>query len=88
MTETHITDIARVIQLAIAPVFLSQMIGLMFVAGMLALIASLVAFLREIFLAVTSARNAVRLSLPLQRILSPRTEQSTAPRPAEERMSK
>jgi uncharacterized protein DUF2721 len=173
MTETHITDIARVIQLAIAPVFLltavgtiigvlsnrlarivdrtrvledhvgdtqqvaasaqseletlgrrmgliylaiglavvcalligllivlafvdaflsinlSKMIGLMFVAGMLALIASLLAFLREIFLAVTSARNAVRLKLPLHRILSRGTQQkSTATRPAEERVSK
>jgi hypothetical protein len=86
MTETHITDIARVIQLAIAPVF--KMIGLMFVAGRLALIASLLAFLREIFLAVTSARNAVRLQLPLQRILSRGTEQSTPTRPAEERVSK
>jgi len=154
MTETHITDIARVIQLAIAPVFLltavgtiigvlstrlarivdrtrvledavcpdqeraaeaqaelmvlgrrmglvylaiglavvcalmigalivlafadaflsidlSKVIGLLFVAGMLSFIGSLLTFLREIFLAVETARAAMRIRLPLQRFLS------------------
>jgi MFS family permease len=161
MTETHITDIARVIQLAIAPVFLltavgtiigvlsgrlarivdrtrvleeqvsagqvttpqcqaeletlgrrmalsylaiglavvcalfigvlivlafadaflaidlSKMIGLLFVAAMLAFIASLLAFLREIFLAVGSTRDALR-KLPLLRSFNPTKRRSTA----------
>jgi hypothetical protein len=34
--------------------------GALFVLAMLALIVSLVAFLREIFLAVSSARSAIR----------------------------
>jgi len=46
---------------------LSKVIGLLFVAGMLALIASLLVFLREIFLAVACAREAMRLKLPLER---------------------
>jgi len=36
---------------------LSKFIGLLFIAAMLAFILSLMVFLREIFLAVTSARN-------------------------------
>ena len=39
---------------------LAKLMGALFVLAMLALIASLVAFLREIFLAVTSARSAIR----------------------------
>jgi hypothetical protein len=49
---------------------LSRVIGLLFVAGMLALIASLLAFLREIFLAVACAREAMRLKLPLERSIT------------------
>lgn len=45
---------------------LSKMIGLLFVAAMLTFIASQLAFLREIFLAVGSARDAIR-QLPLPR---------------------
>jgi hypothetical protein len=39
---------------------LARLMGALFVLAMLALIVSLVAFLREIFLAVTSARSAIR----------------------------
>lgn len=39
---------------------LSRFIGLLFIAAMLAFILSLMVFLREIFLAVTSARNRMR----------------------------
>ncbi|HVQ62077.1 MAG TPA: DUF2721 domain-containing protein [Burkholderiales bacterium] len=39
---------------------LSKFIGLLFIAAMLAFILSLLVFLREIFLAVTSARNQMR----------------------------
>lgn len=39
---------------------LSKFIGLLFIAAMLAFILSLMVFLREIFLAVTSARNQMR----------------------------
>ena len=39
---------------------LAKLMGALFVLAMLALIVSLVAFLREIFLAVTSARSAIR----------------------------
>lgn len=39
---------------------LAKVIGALFVMAMLALIASLIVFLREIFLAVTSARRAMR----------------------------
>jgi hypothetical protein len=39
---------------------LSKFIGLLFIAAMLAFILSLMVFLREIFLAVTSARNRMR----------------------------
>jgi len=39
---------------------LSKFIGLLFMAAMLAFILSLLVFLREIFLAVTSARNQMR----------------------------
>jgi len=172
MTETHITDIARVIQLAIAPVFLltavgtiigvlsnrlarivdrarvlegrlakansdaaelngerevlgrrmglsylsiglavicalfigllivmafadaflsidlSRVIGLLFVAAMVAFIASLLAFLREIFLAVASAREAMRLKLPLERTLGTARTLSPSGRQTEERAAK
>jgi len=44
---------------AFLAVNLALMISLLFVLAMLALIAGLVAFLREIFLAVTSARRAM-----------------------------
>jgi len=39
---------------------LSKFIGLLFIAAMLAFILSLLVFLREIFLAVTSARDQMR----------------------------
>jgi len=39
---------------------LSKFIGLLFIAAMLAFILSLMVFLREIFLAVTSARDGMR----------------------------
>jgi uncharacterized protein DUF2721 len=39
---------------------MSKFIGLLFMAAMLAFILSLMVFLREIFLAVTSARNNMR----------------------------
>ncbi len=39
---------------------MSKFIGLLFIAAMLAFILSLMVFLREIFLAVTSARNNMR----------------------------
>ena len=39
---------------------LARMVGLLFVLAMVALIASLISFLREIFLAVTSTRRAIR----------------------------
>jgi hypothetical protein len=39
---------------------LSKFIGLLFIAAMLAFILSLMVFLREIFLAVSSARNRMR----------------------------
>jgi amino acid transporter len=39
---------------------LSKFIGLLFIAAMLAFILALMVFLREIFLAVTSARNRMR----------------------------
>ena len=39
---------------------MSKFIGLLFIAAMLAFIVSLMVFLREIFLAVTSARNNMR----------------------------
>lgn len=39
---------------------LSKFIGLLFIAAMLAFILSLMVFLREIFLAVNSARNRMR----------------------------
>lgn len=39
---------------------LSKFIGLLFIAAMLAFILSLMVFLREIFLAVTSVRNRIR----------------------------
>jgi uncharacterized protein DUF2721 len=39
---------------------MSKFIGLLFMAAMLAFIVSLMVFLREIFLAVTSARNNMR----------------------------
>jgi hypothetical protein len=39
---------------------LSKFIGLLFIAAMLAFILSLMVFLREIFLAVTSVRNRMR----------------------------
>jgi len=81
--------IGLLIVLAFADAFLSvdlsKMIGLLFVAAMLAFIASLLAFLREIFLAVVSAREALRLKLPLQRILSNAPEQDPTARSTEER---
>jgi len=45
---------------AFIDVDVSKFIGLLFVAAMLAFILSLLVFLREIFLAVTSARNQMR----------------------------
>jgi len=45
---------------AFLAVNLAQTIGALFVLAMLALVACLVVFLREIFLAVTSARGAMR----------------------------
>jgi hypothetical protein len=45
---------------AFIEVDLSKFIGLLFIAAMLAFILSLLVFLREIFLAVTSARNQMR----------------------------
>jgi hypothetical protein len=39
---------------------LARLMGALFVLAMLALIVSLLAFLREIFLAVSSARQAMR----------------------------
>ncbi len=69
---------------AFLSVNLSKVIGLLFVAAMLAFIASLLAFLREIFLAVASAREALRLKLPLQRILSNVAEQNPLMHSAEE----
>ena len=45
---------------AFLAVNLAQTVGALFVLAMLALIACLVVFLREIFLAVTSARRAMR----------------------------
>ena len=86
--EPHVPEIAGVIQLAVAPVFLlttigtviaareelaviarrirfvradlSYTIGAMFVCAMLALIACLLLFLREIFLAVSTPRHVPR----------------------------
>ena len=69
---------------AFLSVNLSKVIGLLFVAAMLAFIASLLAFLREIFLAVASAREALRLKLPLQRILSNAADQNPVMRSTEE----
>lgn len=46
---------------AFLSVDLSKFVGLLFIAAMLAFISSLVVFLREIFLAVTSTRNFVHL---------------------------
>jgi ABC-type multidrug transport system fused ATPase/permease subunit len=45
---------------------LSKFIALLFIAAMVALISSLVVFLREIFLAVTSARNTIHLKEKIQ----------------------
>ncbi len=45
---------------------LSKFIALLFIAAMLAFIGSLVVFLREIFLAVTSARSAIHLKEKIQ----------------------
>ena len=45
---------------AFLAVNLARVLGALFVLAMLALIGSLVVFLREIFLAVTSARRAMR----------------------------
>jgi MFS family permease len=67
---------------------LSKVIGLLFIAGMLAFIASLLALLREIFLAVASAHQAMRLKLPAQRILAAPAERGSATLPAEERAAK
>lgn len=53
---------------------LSTVVGLMFMGSMLSLVASLLAFLREIFLAVKTAREAVHIRLPLQRVLVKRSE--------------
>ena len=88
--EPHVPEIAGVIQLAVAPVFmlsilfavvsglficllivgaflgafvradLSYTIGAMFIFAMLALIACLLLFLREIFLAVSTPRHVPR----------------------------
>jgi len=67
---------------------LSRLIGLLFVAAMIAFIASLLAFLREIFLAVSSARDAVRLKLPLERTLSAVKTLGTPARQSGERTTK
>jgi hypothetical protein len=45
---------------AFIDVDMSKFIGLLFIAAMLAFILSLLVFLREIFLAVTSVRNQMR----------------------------
>jgi len=70
--------IGLLIVLAFAYAFLSinlsTVVGLMLIGSMLSLVASLLAFLREIFLAVKTAREAMHISLPLQRILSLRSE--------------
>jgi hypothetical protein len=58
---------------------LSSAIGLLFIAGMLALIASLLAFLREIFLAVACAREAMRLKLPLEGSVAAALRSAQAP---------
>lgn len=70
--EPHVPDILRVIQLVVAPVFLltagaflgafvatdlSRTIAILFVLAMVALIVSLLLFLREIFLAVSTTRH-------------------------------
>ncbi len=61
--ESHVPDILRVIQLVVAPVFLltatdlSRSIAILFVLAMVAPIASMLLFLREIFLAVSTPRH-------------------------------
>ena len=50
--ESPLTDISRVIQLAVAPVFLLTAVAMLFIGAMLAMIAGLSLFLREVYLAV------------------------------------
>lgn len=50
------SDIAHVIALSVAPVFLLTTIAWLFIASMVALIASLLTFLREIRLGSASLR--------------------------------
>jgi hypothetical protein len=82
--------IGLMIVMAFADAFLSldlsKVIGLLFVAAMLAFIASLLAFLREIFLAVGSARAAMRLTLPLERTLHEAKSLISSTSKAEERV--
>ena len=63
----------------------SKFIALLFMAAMAALISSLVVFLREIFLAVTSARNAIHLKekvrTRLESASQARSARGTRPRP-------
>lgn len=58
---------------------LSKFIALLFIAAMVALISSLVVFLREIFLAVTSARNAIHLKEKIQTRLESASRARSAP---------
>ena len=58
---------------------LSKFIALLFIAAMVALISSLVVFLREIFLAVTSARNTIHLKEKIQARLESASRARSAP---------
>jgi hypothetical protein len=64
---------------------LSKFIALLFMAAMVALLCSLIVFLREIFLAVTSARNAIHLKEKIRTRLESASEarsaRGTKPRP-------
>ena len=64
---------------------LSKFIALLFMAAMVALLCSLIVFLREIFLAVTSARNAIHLKEKIRTRLETTSEarsaRGTKPRP-------
>lgn len=55
--ESHLTDISRVIQLAVAPVFLLTAVATLFIGAMLAMIAGLSLFLREVYLAVRTGAH-------------------------------
>jgi MFS family permease len=58
---------------------LSKFIALLFIAAMVALISSLIVFLREIFLAVTSARNAIHLKEKIKARLESASRARSAP---------